>query len=280
MGYSVEGDLLEVCDCNVLCPCWIGEDPDNGTCDTALAYRSAPARSTGWTSAASWWPAGADPRQRARRRLPRQLYVDARADDAQAAALIDLMLGRKGGPFADMAGLVGRRCRRSAAADHLRSPRARAASASACRRGGDDALSRPDRAGDDAEREHLLDHPRLAGLRRQGRALPVHEPALGIDLDLEATTPSRAMFRFERDPPVIAAATQRRGFRRGRARARGARLVLLVAWSASPWARYLDHGDWTADGVLGSICAALPAGGALMPAVALRRRLGADADPR
>ena len=37
--YHLEGRLLEVCDCGVLCPCWIGEDPDNGTCDSALAYR-------------------------------------------------------------------------------------------------------------------------------------------------------------------------------------------------------------------------------------------------
>ena len=28
MGYHLEGRLLEVCDCRVLCPCWIGEDPD------------------------------------------------------------------------------------------------------------------------------------------------------------------------------------------------------------------------------------------------------------
>ena len=25
MGYRLEGDLLEVCDCKVLCPCWIVE---------------------------------------------------------------------------------------------------------------------------------------------------------------------------------------------------------------------------------------------------------------
>ena len=36
--YLLEGRLLEVCDCNVLCPCWIGEDPDNGTCDSGLAW--------------------------------------------------------------------------------------------------------------------------------------------------------------------------------------------------------------------------------------------------
>ena len=38
MSYNIEGRLLEVCTCNVLCPCWIGEDPDNGTCDASLAY--------------------------------------------------------------------------------------------------------------------------------------------------------------------------------------------------------------------------------------------------
>jgi hypothetical protein len=27
MAYHLEGKLLEVCDCRVLCPCWIGEDP-------------------------------------------------------------------------------------------------------------------------------------------------------------------------------------------------------------------------------------------------------------
>ena len=38
MPYHLEGRLLEVCDCRVLCPCWIGEDPDNGTCDSMQAW--------------------------------------------------------------------------------------------------------------------------------------------------------------------------------------------------------------------------------------------------
>ncbi|MER3406153.1 MAG: hypothetical protein C4289_14160, partial [Chloroflexota bacterium] len=38
MGYHLEGRLLEVCSCNVLCPCWIGEDPDNGTCEAVTAW--------------------------------------------------------------------------------------------------------------------------------------------------------------------------------------------------------------------------------------------------
>jgi predicted metal-binding membrane protein len=42
--------------------------------------------------------------------------------------------------------------------------------------------------------------------------------------------------------------------------------ALLAVWDASPWARYLDHGDWTRAGVLGSLCAAVPWGEALLPA--------------
>ena len=38
MAYKLEGSLLEVCNCEVLCPCWVGMDPDRGTCDTALAH--------------------------------------------------------------------------------------------------------------------------------------------------------------------------------------------------------------------------------------------------
>src|SRR5207302_1173267 len=37
-AYVLEGTLLEACNCNVLCPCWIGVDPDNGTCDSVIAY--------------------------------------------------------------------------------------------------------------------------------------------------------------------------------------------------------------------------------------------------
>ena len=36
--YELEGSLLEACSCEVLCPCWIGEDPDGGSCDAFVAY--------------------------------------------------------------------------------------------------------------------------------------------------------------------------------------------------------------------------------------------------
>jgi hypothetical protein len=39
MAYRLEGSLLEICNCHVLCPCWIREDPDYGACDSAFANR-------------------------------------------------------------------------------------------------------------------------------------------------------------------------------------------------------------------------------------------------
>src|SRR6266516_2687589 len=37
--YQLEGTLLEACSCGILCPCWVGEDPDGGACDAFVAYR-------------------------------------------------------------------------------------------------------------------------------------------------------------------------------------------------------------------------------------------------
>ena len=38
MAYNLSGALLEVCTCKILCPCWVGEDPDNGDCQSIMAW--------------------------------------------------------------------------------------------------------------------------------------------------------------------------------------------------------------------------------------------------
>jgi len=40
----------------------------------------------------------------------------------------------------------------------------------------------------------------------------------------------------------------------------------LWAWARSPYARYLDHGDWTASGPFAELCRTIPAGGIVVPA--------------
>jgi predicted metal-binding membrane protein len=43
--------------------------------------------------------------------------------------------------------------------------------------------------------------------------------------------------------------------------------VMLLAWDASPYGRYLNHGDWTSLGLAGAICAVLPGGQWMVPLV-------------
>jgi predicted metal-binding membrane protein len=44
--------------------------------------------------------------------------------------------------------------------------------------------------------------------------------------------------------------------------------ALLALWAASPWGRFLDHGDWTRIGIVGAICRAIPRGESLVPGAA------------
>ena len=45
--YSLQGTLTEACSCNVLCPCWIGEDPDGGECFAIVAWHIDSGQVTG-----------------------------------------------------------------------------------------------------------------------------------------------------------------------------------------------------------------------------------------
>jgi len=108
-GYLLEGTLLEACSCGVLCPCWIGEDPDGGSCDAFVAYHfdrgSIRGVDVGGLSMVNVV------------RIPGNVltpgswkivtFVDERATDEQFQAILDAYHGRMGGPLADLAGLVG-----------------------------------------------------------------------------------------------------------------------------------------------------------------------------
>jgi hypothetical protein len=109
MGYQLEGRLLEVCDCRVLCPCWIGEDPDFKTCNTIVAWHFDKGKINGvdvsdrtialiahvpgnilegnWTAA---------------------VYLDDRVTPAQEEAILAVYTGKLGGPVGDLVKLVGK----------------------------------------------------------------------------------------------------------------------------------------------------------------------------
>jgi hypothetical protein len=109
LAYDLQGTLLEACSCGVLCPCWVGEDPDLGYCDAFMAYHfdSGTIRGVDVSGLSvvnvvqipgnvltpgSWKIA---------------VFVDERASDEQLEAIVDAFGGKLGGPLADLAGLVG-----------------------------------------------------------------------------------------------------------------------------------------------------------------------------
>ncbi len=109
-GYQLQGTLLEACDCDVLCPCWIGEDPDNGTCQSAVAYHLdggvVGGVDVGGLTVVSVVFIPGNVLEGNWKQL---LYVDDAASDEQHDALVALFTGALGGPIADLAGLVGER---------------------------------------------------------------------------------------------------------------------------------------------------------------------------
>lgn len=108
MAYDIEGRLLEVCTCNILCPCWVGEDPDGGTCDSVLGWAvdkgsiegidvsdrvlALSVHIPGNVFAGNWRAV---------------LYVDDRTSEEQQDALLKFFTGQLGGPIADLAALIG-----------------------------------------------------------------------------------------------------------------------------------------------------------------------------
>ena len=111
MSYHLEGRLLEVCNCNVLCPCWIGEDPDNGTCDTIVAWRIDKGTVDGVDVAGNTIAAVAHvPGNILEGNWRAAIFVDENASKAQEEALLKVYTGQAGGPVADLAKLIERVC--------------------------------------------------------------------------------------------------------------------------------------------------------------------------
>ncbi|HVE51139.1 MAG TPA: DUF1326 domain-containing protein [Casimicrobiaceae bacterium] len=108
MGYHLAGRLLEVCNCRVLCPCWIGEDPDFGTCDTIVCWHFDEGKVnnvdvSGHTIALIAHVPGniLEGNWRA------AVYLDDKVSPAQEEALLAVYTGKLGGPVGELVKLVG-----------------------------------------------------------------------------------------------------------------------------------------------------------------------------
>ena len=108
MAYKVEGTLLEVCTCDILCPCWVGEDPDNPTCDSIMAYHVDSGNVNGTDLSGRTLALITDiPGNVMKGNWKAAVFVDDGANDEQHQALVDVWTGKLGGPIADLAQLIG-----------------------------------------------------------------------------------------------------------------------------------------------------------------------------
>src|SRR4028119_986516 len=108
MAYELEGRILEVCDCNVLCPCWIGEDPDNGTCDAVVAYHIDAGTVDGVDVSGRTFASVAHiPGNIFQGEWKVAAFVDDGATPEQQEAMLNVFTGKLGGPLEDFAQLIG-----------------------------------------------------------------------------------------------------------------------------------------------------------------------------
>jgi hypothetical protein len=108
VAYQLEGSLLEVCTCKILCPCWVGEDPDGGVCEGLFAWRfdKGSVNGTDVTGRIFGWFAYI-PGNILEGNWRIVVFVDDETTEEQQQALLDVWTGKLGGPIADLAQLVG-----------------------------------------------------------------------------------------------------------------------------------------------------------------------------
>nr|WP_284506686.1 DUF1326 domain-containing protein [Caballeronia sp. GAWG1-5s-s] len=108
VSYQLMGSILEVCECKILCPCWVGEDPDSGTCRSALAYHYDRGVIDGVdVSGRTVAFAAFIPGNVLKGGWRVAMFIDDQASDAQFDALASVHRGERGGPLADIVKLIG-----------------------------------------------------------------------------------------------------------------------------------------------------------------------------
>lgn len=106
--YALQGTLIEACSCNVLCPCWIGEDPDLGECYAIAAWHIDSGQVTGIdVSGRSLVAVAHIPGNILAGNWELVLLVDEDTSAEQRDALVKVFSGQLGGPLADFAQLIG-----------------------------------------------------------------------------------------------------------------------------------------------------------------------------
>ena len=108
MAYDLKGSMLEVCSCSVICPCWVGADPDGGTCEGTMAWNFKSGDVNGVdVSGLTLGLVAHIPGNVLNGNWRVVVYMDENASAEQEEALLSVFTGKQGGPVADLVSLVG-----------------------------------------------------------------------------------------------------------------------------------------------------------------------------
>jgi len=124
-SWRIEGDYLESCNCELLCPCLLSHAqarPTQGHCDVVLATHIATGNYGNVDlSGLNVVQALTTPAEMSKGGGTLAVYVDKRATEAQRAGLEAIFTGNAGGPPSLMSGMVARRLGTKSAEIHFNS---------------------------------------------------------------------------------------------------------------------------------------------------------------
>lgn len=109
MAYKLSGHFIEACDCYVVCPCWVDDDPDDGHCTGLFAWLLEDGSRVGGLDVGGRRVVAVTT-HRGNRRTARSdtvIFVDEQAGPEQAARLAEVFAGQAEGPLADLAAVSG-----------------------------------------------------------------------------------------------------------------------------------------------------------------------------
>ncbi len=107
MAYDLNGDLIEACSCGAPCPCWVGDDPDGGYCQSFTGYhiRQGTVGDVD-VSGITLVSLVLIPGNVAAGNWSEVMFVSDSATDEQFEALMDAFRGKLGGPLEGLAALI------------------------------------------------------------------------------------------------------------------------------------------------------------------------------
>ena len=109
MSYTLRGTFIEACDCSVICPCWVDDDPVGGHCTGLIAWHidggTVNGIEMGGCQVVS--VSSHSGNRRSSTNTTSVLYIDREATNDQFRELTEAFSGRIGGPLQGLAAVSG-----------------------------------------------------------------------------------------------------------------------------------------------------------------------------